>query len=307
VRREQVAVIIVNYRTAALTAAAVDSVLRSTGVDIHVVLVDNASGDDSVECLRRRFHDNPAVTLLVRDRNDGFAGGNNAGFEVARGREVRFALLLNSDTLIDEDCVCRLRAEADRDPATALACPRIVFGDRPDLLWFGGARFSMWRGRPIHVGLSQPVDRGWTEPRDLPFASGCALLVRLGAVPGPLFDESLFSYAEDLDLSLRLRRMGHRIRFVPDGRVLHFEGASHRRTGGQALRVYLNTRNVMRVAARHARWYHWSTLAPALLIDLLGRYAAIAVRDRDPGSFAAVWRGALDAVTGGRHAIERTR
>jgi GT2 family glycosyltransferase len=305
VKREQVAVIIVNYRTAELTTAAVESVLRSTGVDVHVVLVDNASGDDSAECFRGRFHDNPAATLVVRDRNDGFAGGNNAGFEVARAMGVRFALLLNSDTLIDEDCVAQLVAEAERDPATALVCPRIVYGDRPDLLWFGGARFSIWRGRPIHVGHGEPVDRGWTRPRDLPFASGCALLVRLSAVRGDLFDDSLFSYAEDLDLSLRLRHLGHRIRFVPDGRVLHFEGSSHRRAGGQALRFYLNTRNLLRVTTRHARWYHWITLGPALLVDLLGRYSAVALRDRDAGAFVAVWRGAIAAFTGGRHTIER--
>jgi hypothetical protein len=304
VKGERVVVIIVNYRTSELTMAAVESVLLSRGVDIHVVLVDNASGDDSADCFRSRFQNNPAVTLLVRDRNDGFSGGNNAGFDVARSSGARFAFLLNSDTLIDDDCVRLLVEEADRDSATALACPRIVYGHRPDLLWFGGATFSLWRGRPVHVGLGKPVSRGWTQPRELPFASGCALLMRISAVQGPLFDKSLFSYAEDLDLSLRLRSLGHQIRFVPAGRVLHFEGASHRRAGGQALRVYLNTRNLIRVTSRHARWYQWITLAPALMVDLIARYSAIAVRDRDASGFVAVWRGARDAVTGGRHRIE---
>src|SRR5262249_9034321 len=146
---------------------------------------------------------------------------------------------------------------------------------------------------------------GATPPSDIPFASGCALLVDLSVLDGnPVFDESLFSYAEDLDLSLRVREMGRRIRYVPAAVVRHFEGASHRKAGGQALRFYLNTRNVLRVVARHARWYHWITLGPMLAVDVVGRFCAVAVRDRDPSAFRAVLRGAWHAMSGGRHPIE---
>jgi hypothetical protein len=306
VASERIAAIIVNYRTPELTMSAVESVLRSTGVAVHVLLVDNASGDESADVFRHRFENNPAVTLLVRADNDGFAGGNNAGFEITRAMGVEFAFLLNSDTLIDADCVSLLVADARRDVTTALVTPRIVFGDRPEVLWFDGSRFSLWQGRPAHVGLGELVDPVRREARSLPFASGCALLVRVSAVRGPLFDETLFSYAEDLDLSLRLRARGYGIRFVPAGRVLHFEGSSHRRAGGQALRFYLNTRNVLRVSARHARWYHWTTLGPSLAIDVVGRACAVAVRDRDWRALAAVARGAWHALSGGRHTIERS-
>jgi GT2 family glycosyltransferase len=140
---------------------------------------------------------------------------------------------------------------------------------------------------------------------ELPFATGCAMLIDLSVVRGPIFDASLFSYAEDLDLSLRVRESGRRIRYVPAALVHHFEGASHRKAGGQSLRFYLNTRNLLRVVARHARWYHWMTLAPMLATDVIGRFCFIALRDRDWRAFGAVLRGATDAVLGGRHAIER--
>lgn len=302
---ERVATIIVNYRTPELTMAAVESVLRSSGVAVHVVLVDNASGDGSPDVFRRRFETNPSVTLLVRSRNDGFAGGNNAGFEIARSMGVDFAFLLNSDTLIDPGCLSLLVAEAQRNPATALVTPRIVFGDRPEVVWFGGARYSPWTGRPTHVRLGEPVGVAPDETGSLPFASGCALLVRASAVQGSLFDETLFSYAEDLDLSLRLRKLGFEIRYVPAGRVLHFEGSSHRRAGGQALRFYLNTRNVLRVSARHARWFHWITLGPSLAVDVAGRACAVAVRDRDWRMLSAVARGTWHAISGGRLPFER--
>jgi GT2 family glycosyltransferase len=305
--KDRVAVIIVNYRTADLTIACVESVLHSTGVHPRIVVVDNASNDDSNACFAAAFSAVPDVTLVARSVNDGYAGGNNAGVAIATTMDARYAFILNSDTVVDPDCLRLLVEEAERDPRTALASPQIFFGDAPDRIWFAGSRFSLWHGRPIHVGFRRQASEGWNERRDLPFASGCALLVKLDAIAGrgePMFDVSLFSYAEDLDLSLRMRKSRRRIRFVPDARVLHFEGTSHRRAGGEALRFYLGTRNALRVVGRHARWYHWITLGPLLAVDLVGRMCAVAIRDRDPDAFRAVLRGAWHAIVGGRHAIE---
>ena len=300
----QVVAIVVNYRTPDLTIGCVESLAKSRGVALHVVVVDNASGDKSAEHIRERFAADRSVTVLERASNDGYAGGNNAGVTVARELGASFAFVLNSDTTVDPDCVRRLLEEMNRDARIALATPRIFFEEPAGHLWFGGSRFSLWHGRPIHVGFRAPAAEGWSEPRDLAFASGCALLVRLDAFRGDLFDASLFSYAEDLDLSLRATHERWRIRYVPDATVRHLEGASHRRAGGQALRFYLTTRNLLRVNGRHARWYHWLTLAPMLAVDVVGRFAAVTLRDRDFPAFAAVFRGALHAVTGGRHPIE---
>jgi len=304
----QVAAIVVNYRTPELTIACVESLLRSSGVDLRIVVVDNNSEDESVDRLRARFGDTGAarVTIVARDVNDGYAGGNNAGLVVARQLGARYAFVLNSDTTVEPECVQRLVAEAEGPEQPALVSPLILLGGQPDVVWWGGGRFSLWTGRPVHVGRGRAASAAWTEPRDLPFATGCALLVRLDAIGAePLFDASLFSYAEDLDLSLRVRQMKKRIRFVPAAIVHHFEGASHRQAGGQALRFYLNTRNLLRVVARHATWYHWITLAPMLAVDVVGRFCVVAIRDRDPAAFRAVLRGTWDAIAGGRHAIER--
>lgn len=293
----RVVAIVVNYRTPELTIACIESLLASVE-PVHVIVVDNASGDGSTDQLTARFADDERMTIIARDVNDGYTGGNNVGVDAARAMHATYALVLNSDTVLEPRCISLLVREAERDPRIALVTPRIFFGDRPDVLWFGGGHYSPWHGRPRHVGVNRSANDGWTERRDASFASGCALLVRLDAFDGPLFDETLFSYAEDLDLSIRARRARYRIRYVPDAIVWHHEGSSHRKSGGQALRFYLNTRNVLRVSARHARWYHWITLGPALAIDLVGRLAAVAVRDRDIAALGAVIRGATDAVIG---------
>ncbi len=300
----RVAAIVVNYRTPQLTLDCVDSLLRSTGVLPSVIVIDNASGDDSVHRLRDRLHGRLGVSVHARSVNDGYTGGNNAGFELARAAGARFAFALNSDTIVAPDCLQLLVDEMESDPRLALVHPRIFFGDAPELLWFGGSTFSLWTGHPVHVGLRRPESHGWQARRDLPYATGCALLIRLDACAAPVFDANLFAYAEDLDLSLRVRRAGKRIRYVPDALVWHFEGSSHRASGGQSLRFYLSTRNLLRVVTRHARWYHWPVLAPMLAIGVVARMSFVALRKRDHGALFAVWRGTWHAIVGGRHAIE---
>jgi len=298
----QVTVVVVNYGTPRLTIDCVQSVLRSTGCSPHVVVVDNASPDDSVSQLRTTFADDDRVTIVARTSNDGYTGGNNAGVAIARTLGSQYAFLLNSDATVDPHCLETLIAEAERDASIALVNPRILIGDTTDQLWFGGVRYSPWRGRPTHIVRPDLS----LDARDLEFATGCALLVRVDALPAgsDVFDASLFAYAEDLDLSRRMRRAGFRIRYVPRALVWHFVGSSHRRPGGQALRFYLSARNQLRVAARHARWYHWVTLGPMLAIDVVGRFAAVALRNGDVGAFRAVFRGTLHALTGGKHPVE---
>lgn len=302
----QIAAIVVNYRTPALTIACVDSLLCSAGVSVRVIIVDNASADDSVARLTERYGDNPSVAILARDVNDGYAGGNNAGMERLSGTGAGFVLVINSDAVVDSECVRLMHRAMLADPHVALVCPRIFYGDSPDQLWFGGATFSFWSGRVVHVGHRRSASHGWQQARDLPFATGCAVLIRLSACRAPLFDASLFGYAEDLDLSLAVRAAGFRLRYVPEAMVRHFEGGSHRDARGQGLRFYLSTRNQLRVVARHARWYHWPVLAPMLAINIVGRFSAVAARNGDGVALVATWRGALHAITGGTHPVETT-
>lgn len=300
-----VVVIIVNYRTPLLTINCAESLLNSAGARPGVIIIDNCSRDGSVAQLRAHFLGRPNVLVHARAINDGYTGGNNAGVALAQAAGAQLAFVLNSDTVVAPDCLRLLVEEMESDPRIALVHPCIFFGDTPDLLWFGGSTFSLWTGLPLHVGYRRGAPAGWSTRRDLPFASGCALLVRLAACDATLFDARLFSYAEDLDLSLRLRRKGRRIRYVPQAVVWHFEGSSHRAAGGQALRFYLSTRNLLRVVSRHAEWFHWPMLAPMLAVNAIGRLVVVALRNRDPAAAAAVLRGVWHAVIGGRHAIER--
>jgi len=281
--------LIVNYGTPDLTIDCVRSLRATTGVTMRIVVIDNASRDDSVERIRAAL---PDIRLVVLDRNSGYTGGNNVGFALAAEGGARYAFVLNSDTTVDPHCLARLVAAADADPGVALLNPCIVFPDPAHGLWFGGSRFSLWTGRAEHVGRRQPVTAGLPHASDIVFVTGCAMLVRVAALDdiGP-FDESLFAYGEDLDFSLKARAAGYRARYVPGAMVTHLEGVSHIKAGGQALRVYLHHRNLLRVLRRHARWFHWLTIAPVFLVDSVARHLFLRIRARDIAGVRAVFAG----------------
>lgn len=301
----KVAAIVVNYGTPELTMQCVQSLLTLDGITPHVYVIDNASRDDSVAQFRARWSTEPAVTIVARNANDGYTGGNNAGFALARGSGATYAFVLNSDTTVNGDCLRLLLDEAERTSGTAIVNPCIFFGEPKDQLWFGGGRFSLWRGRPVHIGFHKAAGAGIQKVSDIDYATGCAMLIRLDAPGVRDFDATLFSYAEDLDLSLSVLRAGSRIRYVPEAVVMHFEGASHRKAGGESLRFYLGTRNLLRVDARYARWYHWITLGPMIAIDVIARYVVASLLRGDFKAARAVLRGAWDSLAGGRHDIER--
>jgi GT2 family glycosyltransferase len=298
-----VAVLIVNFRSKELTVDCVRSVEASAGVRVHALVIDNASGDGSYEYLREHL---PTATVVAEPVNRGYPGGNNTALRLAARLGARYAFILNNDTIVDPECIARLVADANAHPDAGLLTPQIRFHTPPDRLWFGGGRFSLWIGQTVHVGWKKPVEFGLPRSVDVPFTTGCAMLLPMQAAReiGPL-DESLFGYSEDLDWSLRFRRAGYRLRYVPDAVIWHREGIGYKKAGGQALRIYLSTRNTLRVLSRHARWYHWITLVPAFLINHMAKWTIITlVRDNDRQSFSALCRGVWHAWTGGRDAIE---
>lgn len=288
--------LIVNYGTADLTIDCVRSLEASVGVSLAIVVIDNASRDDSVARIRSAL---PHVRLVALERNTGYTGGNNVGFALATAEGARYAFVLNSDTTVDPQCLARLVSAADRDPGVALLNPCIVYPDPAHGLWFGGSGFSMWTGRAQHLGRRQPPAAGLQEDTDIVFATGCAMLVRVSALQDVgSFDESLFAYGEDLDFSLRARRAGYRARYVPSAVVTHLEGVSHIKAGGQALRVYLHHRNLLRVLRRHARWFHWLTITPVFLVDSIARHLFLRAREGDAAGIRAVFAGVRAGLSG---------
>jgi hypothetical protein len=256
-------VCIVNWNTRSDLEHALDSVLKADqGLDLQVIVVDNASRDGSADMVRERF---AQVSLIRSPQNLGFARGYNLAARQARGR---YLLILNPDTEARPDALRRLVEFMDAHPAAAAAGPRLLNSD--GTLQLSCRRFPRALAgvfRNTFLGRLFPGNRyaahylmtDWNhaEPREVDWVSGAAMCVRREAwdqIGG--FDERFFMYAEDMDWCLRAREAGWQIHYVPDAAIIHRVGrSSDQRPAAMVVQFH---RSMARFYCKHyARRWPW--------------------------------------------------
>lgn len=215
-----VSVILVNWNGREDLDLCIRSLL-SQDVAAELILVDNASADDSLSFVRQTFPG--AVRIIELDANVGYGAGINTGIDVCSGR---FIFALNTDTKVAPTCLAALIDCADRYPNSGSFAPKILSFQDPcvldnvgHLLYPDG--LSRGRGRLEH-------DYGqYDDEEEILLASGCAMLMRRSMLADVgVFDPDLFAYCEDTDLGLRAQLRGWRCRAVPTAIVYHKYSAS---------------------------------------------------------------------------------
>ena len=231
--RPELSVVIVSYRCGALLDECLTSLeANRADVDMEVEVVDNASGDDTVEVSRRHAW----VTTTALDENIGFARANNVAMDRARGRAV---LVLNPDTVVPPGALRACLDELWRDPSVGLLSPRLIDREgRLDRRCHRGFP-TLWSSFCYFTTLDRvfrgPRSRRYTmghlpetEAADVEAVSGAFMLMpRDAMVVVGGFDEQFFMYAEDIDLSLRFIEHGYRVRYWPGVDVVHVGAGSN--------------------------------------------------------------------------------
>jgi GT2 family glycosyltransferase len=297
----RVGVLLVDFNGDGLLAHAVASACRQTLRPHRVLVVDNASGDDSAARAKAAC---PEVEVVRLGENVGFAAANNLGIGLLDDCEL--IALLNPDAFAAPTWLEHLVAAALANPEHASFASTIERADGSGRLDSAGDVYHVYgtawpgrRGLPAAV----PLQRG-----EVFGASGAAVLYRrewLLRVGG--FDERYFCYFEDVDLNLRLQVAGGRCLFVPEARVRHVGGASSGGTG--EFSIYHSQRNLVwtfvKSAPPHIFWRY-------LLMHLLLNAASVATYARH-GHGRALLRAKRDALRGlpamlrDRRAVMRTR
>ncbi len=278
-------VIIPNWNGLAYLRPCLDSLARQTCRDAEVIVVDNASRDESVPVMEREY---PWVRVVSLASNRGYAGGCNAGMAVARGEIL---VLLNNDTEAEPGWLAALVAALDAHPEAGLAASRIMLYDRRDRLHSAGDLYRT-DGTADSRGVWQPYGPPYDEPSYVFGACGGAMAVRrqvIEEIGG--FDERFFMYCEDIDLNWRAQRAGWRCIYAPDAVVYHHLSA----TGGGPLASYYVGRNTLWVLARHypAGLFrrHWRSILAAqarIARDALKSWRGAAARARLRGQLAGL-------------------
>ena len=218
--------ITLNWRQPQVTLECVQALLALQSPNLDILVIDNGSGDDSVEILKQY---EPKFELLTLPQNVGFAAGNNHGLRLALDKGYDFALLINNDAFAAPDLLERLLSQTDGD--IGLLSPKIYYESDPNRIWFAGGRRQSLTLDLVDTGRGKFEDQQSINSREVDYLLGACLLVNLRAarVVG-LLDERYFFYFEDLDWSLRFLEAGYRLRFVEDAHVYHRVAVS---TGGE--------------------------------------------------------------------------
>jgi N-acetylglucosaminyl-diphospho-decaprenol L-rhamnosyltransferase len=235
-------IVIVNWNTSALLRACLASIRASDpSISKRVLVVDNASPDDSAAMVRAEFAE---VELIANQQNSGFAHANNQGllalgFGGPNPEAPRYGLLLNPDTVVPFDGFSKVIARADADPRIGAIGPRLVMLDgKLDLACrrsFPSPEVSLWR----MIGLSKlfPKSRLFGrynltyldehQEAEVDCIVGAYMMVRREAIAAVgLLDEVFWMYGEDIDWAYRLKQAGWLVLYYPAVTVLHVKRAA---------------------------------------------------------------------------------
>jgi len=231
--RLPISIVIVNYNAGPLLT---DCVAMVSDTVNEIIVIDNASTDNSLKTLASQFSEQPHILLIQNDTNMGFAKGCNKGLEISVSPYILF---LNPDCKPENKALHRMLQILKSDPHIGMVGGQIT---NPDGTEQGGARRDIptpWRAFVRATGLYR-LEKFWPtvfpdfhlhkkplpdKPIEVEATSGAMMLVRreaLEAVGG--WDEGYFLHCEDLDLCMQLRQKGWKIVFVPDAKALHYQG-----------------------------------------------------------------------------------
>ncbi|HEX4878129.1 MAG TPA: glycosyltransferase family 2 protein [Chitinophagaceae bacterium] len=232
----KVSVIIINYNTRQLTSDCIQSVIKYTaGCTYEIILVDNASSECDPEIFSAQF---PSIKLIKSTINGGFAYGNNLGIEQAVGEYI---LLLNSDTILQEDSIGKSVAAMEMHPEAGVLGCRMVFPD-------GKIQYTARRFRSISwelldlfrfIPMLMPYKRrsrkmlgkyfSHDEPVFCDWLNGAFFLFPrkvLKELPGKKLDDRFFMYGEDQLWCEQISQLGYSCLFFPGTTIIHINSGS---------------------------------------------------------------------------------
>ncbi len=279
-----VSIIVLNWNGASILSRCLNAIAAQTFRDFELIVIDNASTDQSIEGIESRW---PGLRLLALDHNLDFAVANNRGAAIARGEWLAF---LNNDAFPESAWLAELIHAASDNRKISFFSSRIIYADQPDQLQNSGDVYHIsgfaWP-RDNHQNIAQ-AQRGSAEVFS-PCAAA-AFYKRKPFLEVNGFDEDFRSHLEDIDLGFRLRLRGHRCLYVPQAVVAHIGSASYGFESDRA--VYQVQRNVIwSFWANMPGYLFWLYLPVHLVANLvfLIYYSA-------RGQFRPVWKAKWDAL-----------
>jgi len=288
-----------------------DSVFKQNLSDWEMVIIDNHSKDNSVEIIKRKIaEDGSKIKLVCNEKNIGFAAGHN---QVIRNTESEYILVLNQDVILEPDNCEKIIKFLDKHKEAGSCIGKIkqwafqlTKGNKTDKIDTAGLK--IFRSfRVIDIGAGEYDEHQYDDKKQIFGVSGCCPIYRRQAIEDiGFFDESFFSYKEDVDLAFRLQHAGWKSYRVGDAIAYHDRSANKggknkitaNRENRSSLERYLSYRNHLYVLIKNLSWldlmrygififsYELKKFIYLLLFERKTLYALIEVGQK----FTKMWR-----------------
>jgi GT2 family glycosyltransferase len=289
VAQPRVITVILNTNRRDDTLACLASLRRSDYQNLHILVLDNASTDGSVEAIQSLF---PEVQVIPLQANLGYAGNNNVGILNAMQQNADWLFVLNEDTVLAPECLSRLVAAGEANPKSGMVGPLVYHFDEPTVIQSAGGRLDAhWQSR--HIGQNE-LDQGqFDAPYAVDWLSGCALLIRRQVIDevGAL-DERFFYYWEETEWCYRARVGGWEIMTIPQAKLWH-KGVQRDYYPNPHV-TYYNTRNRFLFMAKHHAPFAARTTAWAQVMRTLVSWSVKPRWRKMREHRAAMWQGVTD-------------
>ncbi len=243
-----VSIVIINYKTYALTKQCIETVLHYTkSIEYEIIVVDNCSDDGSINKLQEDF---PCIIAIENEQNLGFGRANNVGIERASGKYV---FMLNSDTLLVQNAILEMyNFMENHGEYGACGCNLIdkegnlnlSYGNLPSLsyefLQLGLYRLcrNYYRNK---LSVGQTIKAG--DPKNVGYISGADIFMRksiFDEIGG--FDKNIFMYFEETDLFTRMKKTCIKSCVLPEVKIIHLEGGSIKKSNINKFRLFETSR-----------------------------------------------------------------
>ena len=281
----KLSVIIVNYNVKYFLEQCLHSVLNAgKRVEAEIIVVDNNSVDGSVEMIGQKF---PSVRCLPNKENAGFSKANNQGIREATGQYI---LLLNPDTIVEEDTFEKIVSFMDLHPEAGGLGVKMIDGSgkflpeskrglpTPSVAFYKICGLSALFPKSKVFGRYHLRFLDENEIHEVEVLSGAFLLIRKTVLDKiGLLDEDFFMYGEDIDLSYRILKSGYKNFYYPHTRIIHYKGESTRKTSVNYVLVFYNAMIIF--ARKHFSRQHASLFSFGIRLAIYLR-ATVALLSR---------------------------
>lgn len=235
-----VSIILVNYKNSSDTIECIESLREVDYKNFNVIIVDNASNDDSVQSIRNSIKNE---ILIESKENLGFAGGNNLGIDYAIKNGAEYVLLLNNDTTVESDFLKELINTFDLEKSVGIVGCKINYYSNKDIINYAGGEIIWNKFTTKFYGTDTKDEMKYEDAKEITFVSGCAMMIKRDVIEKiGYLDHTYFMYYEDTDYCAKAIEAGFILMYQPNSKIYHKISAS---SGGELspFVLYWSTKN----------------------------------------------------------------